>query len=241
MPLRALQAPSRSLNESSEDTWAIGPAPVCSQPRKPGTFSSITPPPAEVGGPQQGGLSRPSTELSLQAVVFNFLSAGVAILIPLIFISTPYGQLLATCTSIMLRHTAAAACGKCIIQQTKRPDHGLLLKGGHGSEDSINIECHIAVDPFQDIFPGRGQAQNVHPPVTGRNSLKNQSLDFQGFNLPTKGGHIHSEYIRHLLHKRIFHPADLEQDVTLHHRHLFTAAVIATGCIQQAEAPHKNL
>lgn len=83
IPQRALQAPRWSLKPSSEDTRATRPASVCSHPRKPGTFSSISPPPAEVGGPQQGGLSRPSPDVSLQ------LEGGVTFLMLAIFRPAP--------------------------------------------------------------------------------------------------------------------------------------------------------
>lgn len=64
------------------------PAAVCNHPRKPGTFSVISPPPAEVGGPQQGGLSVvPSLEL-LQTVGTFFLSASVMTLMDFIFMMT---------------------------------------------------------------------------------------------------------------------------------------------------------
>jgi hypothetical protein len=44
--------------ESSEVTSGTLPADVESHPLNPGTVSSISPPPAVAGGPQQGGLSR---------------------------------------------------------------------------------------------------------------------------------------------------------------------------------------
>lgn len=57
MPQRAFQAPSRSSNNKVELTCGTFTPFMESQRVKPGTFSSISPPPAEVRGPQQGGAS----------------------------------------------------------------------------------------------------------------------------------------------------------------------------------------
>jgi hypothetical protein len=54
---RALQAPTWSARTSFVEICGTLPADVASQPRKPGTFSSIMPPVHVAGGPQQGGLS----------------------------------------------------------------------------------------------------------------------------------------------------------------------------------------
>lgn len=57
MPQRALQAPMWSDKVSALDICATRPAAVSSHAMNPGTLSVISPPPAEVGGPQQGGFS----------------------------------------------------------------------------------------------------------------------------------------------------------------------------------------
>jgi hypothetical protein len=67
MPQRALQAPNRSEKVNSAETRGTFPTGVSNHSWKPGTLSVIAPPPAEVGGPQQGGLSRPSPEETPQS------------------------------------------------------------------------------------------------------------------------------------------------------------------------------
>jgi hypothetical protein len=66
IPHRAFHAPQRSEKASSGDIRATLPDSVTSHPRKPGTDSSATPPPAEVSGPQQGGFSMPCAGESQQ-------------------------------------------------------------------------------------------------------------------------------------------------------------------------------
>src|SRR5689334_17716668 len=117
IPQRALHAPSRSPSVSSEDIRATRPVSVCNHPRKPGTFSLISPPPAEVEGPQQGGLSRPSPEVSPQPEVLVTLSASVAILISLIFMAPPRYQLVATCNIILLGPIATTGLGHRLVQE----------------------------------------------------------------------------------------------------------------------------
>lgn len=60
IPQRTFQAPSRSFQPVEVAMRATRPAGVSSQATNPGVCSLISPPPAEVGGPQQGGLSLPS-------------------------------------------------------------------------------------------------------------------------------------------------------------------------------------
>lgn len=54
---RTFQAPSRSADDHPVEIRATLPPGVSSQPRKPGTDSSMPPPTAGVCGPQQGGAS----------------------------------------------------------------------------------------------------------------------------------------------------------------------------------------
>src|SRR6185369_48596 len=92
MPQRALQAPHASQKPVSVEIRAILPAAVSSHSMKPGTCSVITPPPAEVGGPQQGGLSLPSFGSSEQTVATGVRSASPTLRILLIVIG-PRGRL----------------------------------------------------------------------------------------------------------------------------------------------------
>src|SRR5690349_14531318 len=119
MPQRAFHAPRRSPSISSDDIRATRPAPVCNHPRKPGTFSSISPPPADVGGPQQGGLSRPSGlpfDVSPHPEGIASLSVFVAILISLIFMASPTSHLVATCKIILLNSIATTGLSHRLVQ-----------------------------------------------------------------------------------------------------------------------------
>src|SRR5450631_3550403 len=86
IPQRALQAPRRSLKASSDAIRGTLPAGVSSHSMKPGTCSVIAPPPAEVGGPQQGGLSGASLASIEQALPVALRSASLAFLMLLIFV-----------------------------------------------------------------------------------------------------------------------------------------------------------
>jgi hypothetical protein len=72
------------------------PAGVSSHSMKPGTASVISPPPTEVGGPQQGGLSEPSSASIEQTAPTGVRSAPELFRIPLI-LNGPVGPFF-TCT-----------------------------------------------------------------------------------------------------------------------------------------------
>jgi hypothetical protein len=67
IPQRTFQVPNRSRQPVVVAMRATFPAGVSSHSMKPGVCSLMSPPPAEVGGPQQGGLSVPSPAGRVQA------------------------------------------------------------------------------------------------------------------------------------------------------------------------------
>jgi hypothetical protein len=76
---RAFQEPKRSAKVKVVEILGIFLSPIANQAIKPGTASLISPPPAEFGGPQQGGFSGESPtigklhpeEASLSCPFFN--------------------------------------------------------------------------------------------------------------------------------------------------------------------------
>ena len=96
MPQRALQPPRWSLKPSPDEIRGTRPAGVSSHSMNPGTFSVIAPPPAEVGGPQQGGLSVPSPASIEQTLAVMPCSLSPAFLM-LLILRGPVGPLF-TCS-----------------------------------------------------------------------------------------------------------------------------------------------
>lgn len=78
MPHRTFQVPRRSRKSSRVETRGVRPpCGVSSQPRNPGTFSFISPPPVETGGPQQGGLFESVVGRLPHAPEIGFVSSAV--------------------------------------------------------------------------------------------------------------------------------------------------------------------
>jgi hypothetical protein len=57
---------------------------------KPGTFSLMTPPPAEVGGPQQGGFSSAESMPAALVETFRLSDPGSSFINSLIFTQSPH-------------------------------------------------------------------------------------------------------------------------------------------------------
>lgn len=95
------------------------PAGVSSHSMKPGTATVISPPPAEVGGPQQGGLSEPSPASIEQTVPPGVHSASELFRI-LLILNGPAGPLF-TCNMQTFLSGLAIPCAVTMSDSFKYP------------------------------------------------------------------------------------------------------------------------